>query len=176
MYVGNSMSISHDESGERRPNMDTIKALAEEINWSCLAMQKAMRYCLSMATAIGGASLFPADDACRELEFAEVLLPGICCLSAESTGFSCTYWSKGQISVAFSAIWFREIFISRQIRPDGEKASQSALPGGKTMLFSQLVFRAVCEKEISVQKGAELLGRSFEYVAEQCFGEEWCVG
>ena len=40
------------------------------------------------------------------------------------------------------------------------------------MLFSQLVFRAVCENEISVQKGAELLKMPYAYVAEQCFDEE----
>ncbi len=37
------------------------------------------------------------------------------------------------------------------------------------MLFSQLVFRAVSEKEISVQKGAQLLRQPYEYVAGQCF-------
>ncbi len=39
-------------------------------------------------------------------------------------------------------------------------------------LFAQLVFRAVSENEISVQKGAELLRRPLDYVAEHCFVEE----
>ena len=40
------------------------------------------------------------------------------------------------------------------------------------MLFSQLVFRAVSENEISVQKGAELLKQSYDYVAARCFAAE----
>ena len=37
------------------------------------------------------------------------------------------------------------------------------------MLFSKLVFRAVCEDKISIQRGAELLNRTFSYVSEHCF-------
>lgn len=37
------------------------------------------------------------------------------------------------------------------------------------MLFSKLVFRAVCEDKISIQRGAELLNKTFSYVAEHCF-------
>ena len=40
------------------------------------------------------------------------------------------------------------------------------------MLFSQLVFRAVSEKEITIQKGAELLKQSYNFVANQCFAAE----
>ena len=39
----------------------------------------------------------------------------------------------------------------------------------KATLFEQLVFRAVSENEISVQKGAELLAMPFAYVNERCF-------
>ena len=39
-------------------------------------------------------------------------------------------------------------------------------------LFSQLVFRAVSESEISVQKGAELLKQPYDFVAAQCFAAE----
>ena len=37
-------------------------------------------------------------------------------------------------------------------------------------LFSHLVFRAVCEDEISLRKGAELLQTTIAFVQEQCFG------
>lgn len=40
------------------------------------------------------------------------------------------------------------------------------------MLFSNLVFRAVCEDKISIQRGAELLNKTFSYVAEQCFAKK----
>jgi len=39
-------------------------------------------------------------------------------------------------------------------------------------LFPQLVYRAVCEQEISVQRGAELLQMTYEEVEKACFGEE----
>ena len=39
----------------------------------------------------------------------------------------------------------------------------------------QLVFRAVSESEISIQKGAELLKQPYSFVAEQCFSEEGAV-
>lgn len=40
------------------------------------------------------------------------------------------------------------------------------------LLFELLVFRAISEDEISVQKGAELLDRSYDFVAERCFTTE----
>ena len=36
----------------------------------------------------------------------------------------------------------------------------------------QLVFQAVSENGISVQKGAELLKKPYSYVMEQCLAEE----
>jgi hypothetical protein len=36
----------------------------------------------------------------------------------------------------------------------------------------QLVFRAVSEREISVQKGAELLKKPCSFVADHCFAQE----
>ena len=39
------------------------------------------------------------------------------------------------------------------------------------MLFPKLVFRAVCEDKISIQRGAELLNKTFSYVSEQCFAK-----
>lgn len=36
-------------------------------------------------------------------------------------------------------------------------------------LFEQLVYRAVTEEEISIQKGAELLKTSYDAVAKACF-------
>lgn len=34
------------------------------------------------------------------------------------------------------------------------------------------VFRAVCENEISIQKGTELLNQSYTFAADQCFAAE----
>ena len=39
-------------------------------------------------------------------------------------------------------------------------------------LFELLVFRAVSENEISVQKGAELLKQPYDFVTEHCFAAE----
>ena len=40
------------------------------------------------------------------------------------------------------------------------------------VLFMQLVFCAVSENEISMQKGAELLRQLYSFVEGQCFAEE----
>ena len=46
--------------------------------------------------------------------------------------------------------------------------SQAEIPA----LFELLVFRAVSENEITVQKGAELLKQSYGFVDEHCFAAE----
>lgn len=46
--------------------------------------------------------------------------------------------------------------------------SQAEIPA----LFELLVFRAVSENEITVQKGAELLKQSYDFVDEHCFAAE----
>lgn len=46
----------------------------------------------------------------------------------------------------------------------------------KPTLFPQLVYRAVCEQEISVQRAAELLQLPYEDVEQACFGEEAADG
>ena len=46
------------------------------------------------------------------------------------------------------------------------------IQAGQPMLFKQLVYRAINEEEISMQRGAELLGVSYsEIVKECCFSE-----
>ncbi len=53
-----------------------------------------------------------------------------------------------------------------------EKNEPSRIEKEEPMLFQQLVFRAVSESEITVQKGAELLKQSYDFVMGQCFAEE----
>lgn len=53
------------------------------------------------------------------------------------------------------------------------KNEPSLIEREEPLLFMQLVFRAVAEKEISIQKGAEILQKSYSYVASQCFADWW---
>lgn len=56
----------------------------------------------------------------------------------------------------------------REYKKNGVFGNENEEP----MLFSKLVFRAVCEDKISIQRGAELLNKTFSYVAEHCFAKE----
>ncbi len=53
-----------------------------------------------------------------------------------------------------------------------KKNEPSRIEKEQPLLFTQLVFRAVTENELSIQKGAELLRQPYSYVASQCFAEE----
>ena len=52
------------------------------------------------------------------------------------------------------------------------KNEPSRIEKEEPMLFAQLVFRAVCENEISIQKGAEILQMPYAYVENVCFAKE----
>ena len=51
------------------------------------------------------------------------------------------------------------------------KNEPSRIEQEETTLFKQLVYRAIGEDAISVQRGAELLGTSYEEVSKECFVE-----
>ena len=57
-----------------------------------------------------------------------------------------------------------EVYFKRSGRNEGSYITFVELPS----LFEQLVYRAVNEDEISIQKGAELLNKPYDQVAENC--------
>ena len=126
----------------------------------------------AMANAISGAFLFPTDDMRRELGNRRSAITndmvGVCkeygismymlVMRANKNGIINDYVAKKFYINANKAGW-------RKNEPPRAKEEE-------TRLFSQLVYRAVTEKEISVQKGAELLRASFEDVMNNCSAME----
>lgn len=126
----------------------------------------------NMANAISGAFLFPLSDMKRELGIRRSAITndmvGICkeygismymlVMRANKNGIVNDYVARKFYINANKAGWKR----NEPPRANTEE----------TGLFYQLVYRAVAENEISVQKGAELLHESFEKVMKECSAME----
>ena len=116
-----------------------------------------------MATAIAGAFLFPKDDAIREL--------GIERRSITTD----MYMVCKEYGIAMSLLVFRAHLcniikdnVYKRYFVEHSRIENSRIEKEKTALFEQLVYRAVNENEISIQKGSELLKIPYSTVAENC--------
>jgi Zn-dependent peptidase ImmA (M78 family)/DNA-binding XRE family transcriptional regulator len=120
------------------------------------------------ATAIAGALLFPKDDAIRELGIRRRAITTDMYMVCEEYGIAMSLLvvrarDCGIISEAVARGYF--------IRIGSLKNEPPRISPEETSLFEQLVYRAVNEGEISIQKGAELLNSSFSNVAANCSRE-----
>lgn len=125
------------------------------------------------ATAISGAFLFPKTDALRELGVHRTGISKDMIQVAKEYGISLYLLVKrAYLSKIISASLEKDFYI--QASSWGwRKSEPSRIEKEAPNLFEQLVYRAVNEKEISMQKGAELLHTSYEAIASNCcFGEE----
>ena len=124
------------------------------------------------ATAIAGAFLFPMADAIRELGIRRNSVTNDMTLVCREYGISMFLLVKrAQIAKIISkdaAQHFYMIASSLGWRTN----EPSRIAPEKPNLFEQLVFRAVSEGEISIQRGAELLKMPYnEGVSHCCFDE-----
>ncbi|MBQ8558614.1 MAG: helix-turn-helix domain-containing protein [Tyzzerella sp.] len=125
-----------------------------------------------MANAISGSFLFPANDVKRELGVKRSAITndmiGVCkeygismymlVMRANKSGIINEYVAKNFYINANKAGW--------------RKNEPTRIKRESPRLFYQLVYRAVTENEITVQKGAELLRASYEEVVENCSAME----
>ena len=125
----------------------------------------------NMATAIGGAFLFPKEDAVRELGIRRSAITNDMALICKEYGISMYMLVKRASLCGIINAQIEKSFYIRANKKGWHTDEPIRIGREEPMLFNQLVFRAVCENEISVQKGAELLKKSYEYVASQCFAE-----
>jgi len=125
-----------------------------------------------MATAISGAFLFPMDDAKRELGIRRTSVSRDMLLVCKEYGISMYLLVKRANLCGIIKDNAARDFYIKAGRVGWKKKEPSRIQMENPILFMQLVFRAVSEKEISVQKGAELLKRPYSFVMEQCFAEE----
>ena len=121
-----------------------------------------------MATAISGAFLFPKSDAIRELGLRRSAVTQDMVLVAVEYGISMMLLAKrAEISHIISATVARDFYIKAS-KAGWRTAEPSRIEREKPVLFEQLVYRAVNEDEISVQRGAELLKAPFGNVLAMC--------
>ena len=125
------------------------------------------------ATAIAGAFLFSKHDAIRELGYRRLCVSADMALVAQEYGISMWLLAK-------------RAQLSHIIRKDAEqhfyvKASESGwrkneptrIQKERPLLLKQFVYRAIAEGDISIQRGAELLNKSYDEVAAYCsFSED----
>ena len=121
-----------------------------------------------MATAISGAFLFPKKDAIRELGVSRTVITRDMLMIAMEYGIS--MWllvKRAEICLIVTANVARKFYIKAS-KFGWRTAEPSHIEAEKPMLLSQLVYRAVNEGDITVQKGAELLKASYNDVVSMC--------
>lgn len=124
------------------------------------------------ANAISGAFLFPKTDALRELGIHRTNISKDMQLVAKEYGISMYLLIKrAQLLNIISENLAKKFYIYSSI--GWRKNEPTRINDERPTLFEQLVYRAVNEKEISMQRGAELLKVPYdEIVSRCCFMEE----
>lgn len=117
------------------------------------------------ATEIAGAFLFPKADALRELGIQRRFITTDMYMVCREYGIAMSMLVvRAHLCGIISDSVYRNYFIQN----GGGKSEKSRIAIDLPTLFEQLVYRAVNEQEISIQKGAELLKLPFDIVAENC--------
>lgn len=117
------------------------------------------------ATAIAGAFLFPKADAIRELGLQRKSITKDMYMVCKEYGIA---MSMLVVRAHLCGIINDTVYRNYFIQIGGGKNEQSRIAFEVPTLFAQLVYRAVNEDEISIQKGAELLKLPYDTVAANC--------
>lgn len=123
-------------------------------------------------TAISGAFLLPERDAKRELGVRRTRITKDMTLVCREYGISMYLLVKRANICGIINDSVEKDFYIRAGRAGWKKNEPERTEREEPVLFMQLVFRAVSENEISVQKGAELLKKPYTFVMEHCFAAE----
>lgn len=124
------------------------------------------------ATAIAGAFLFPKADAIRELGIRRNRVTNDMTLVCREYGISMFLLVKrAHIANIISKDAAQRFYMSAS-RFGWRTNEPSRIAPEKPNLFEQLVFRAVSEGEISIQRGAELLKMPYNEVVSHCCFDE----
>ncbi len=121
------------------------------------------------ATAIGGAFLFPKEDAIRELGVHRRSVSKDMILVATEYGISMFLLAKrAEILKIISESSSRKFYILASEKGWRKNEPSRIEKLERPILFEQLVYRAINENEISIQRGAELLKKPYDKVANDC--------
>lgn len=124
------------------------------------------------ATAIAGSFLFPKADAIRELGIRRNRVTNDMTLVCREYGISMFLLVKrAHIANIISKDAAQRFYVSAS-RFGWRTNEPSRIAPEKPNLFEQLVFRAVSEGEISIQRGAELLKMPYNEVVSHCCFDE----
>ena len=124
------------------------------------------------ATAISGAFLFPKEDAIRELGIRRSFISKDMEIICREYGISMMLLTKRAQLAGIVTDSAAKEFYMRASSMGWRKNEPVRIQAEQPVLFKQLVYRAINEEEISIQRGAELLGVSYgEIVNECCFNE-----
>lgn len=120
------------------------------------------------ATAISGAFLFPKTDAIRELGIRRTVISKDMFLVAKEYGISMYLLVKrAQLSGIITASLAKEFYVFAA--KAGWRKNEPPRIGKETpTLFEQLVYRAINENEITIQRGSELLKIPYDEVVSRC--------
>ena len=120
------------------------------------------------ATAISGAFLFPKTDAIRELGIRRTTISKDMLLVAKEYGISMFLLVKrAHLSGIITASLAKKFYIEAS-SIGWRKKEPTRIEKEMPTLFKQLVYRAINENEISMQKGAELLKTSYDDIVSHC--------
>ena len=121
-----------------------------------------------MATAASGAFLFPQPDVLRELGVRRSAVANDMIPVAKEYGISMMLLVKrAELCGVISQTVAKNFFIKAS-QAGWRTAEPSRIGIERPMLFEQLVYRAVNEEDISVQRGAELLKVPYDKVLAMC--------
>jgi len=124
-----------------------------------------------MATAIGGAFLLPRSDALRELGIRRTAITKDMLLVAVEYGISMMLLVKrAEVCHIIAAAAAKDFYIKAS-KAGWRTDEPPRIEKEEPELFQQLVYRAINEDEISIQRGAELLQLPYNRVKTMCCGE-----
>ena len=121
-----------------------------------------------LATAISGAFLFPKQDALRELGLRRRCVSKDMCYVAQEYGISMFLLVKRAKMLGTITDSAAKSFYIIASQEGWRKNEPVRIKKETPVLFEQLVYRAINEEEISIQKGAELLNVSYDDVYSRC--------
>ncbi len=120
-----------------------------------------------LATAISGSFLFPKTDAIRELGIRRTRISNDMQLVAQEYGISMFLLVKRTQLIGIISLSLAKEFYITASSVGWRKDEPVRIEIEKPTLFEQLVYRAVNENDISIQRGAELLRVSYEEIASK---------
>lgn len=138
-------------------------------SWSELIDEKE---CEKKATAISGAFLFPKQDALRELGIHRNAVTKDMQMICREYGISMSLLAYRAKECGIISEKAYRGFCIKANQMGLRKYDSYIMEKEEPTLFKQLVYRAVSENEISVQKGSEILQVPFDDVAKECYFRE----